>query len=48
MTTISVLNLEIICRHLFITLAKSAYMLAVNRLNTLISVIYGGRVFQEK
>ncbi|MBS3779992.1 MAG: hypothetical protein KGY41_06325, partial [Desulfovermiculus sp.] len=33
---------------LSIALAKSAYMLAVKRLNTLISVIYGGLVFQEK
>jgi uncharacterized membrane protein len=41
-------TLEIICHHLSIALAKSAYMLAVKRLNTLISVIYGGLVFQEK
>ena len=40
--------LEVICHHLSIALAKSAYMLAVKRLNTLISVIYGGLVFQEK
>lgn len=40
--------LEIICHHFAIALTKSAYMLAVKRLNTLISVIYGGVVFKEK
>ena len=40
--------LEIICHHFSIALAKSAYMLAVKRLNTLISVIYGGLVFKER
>lgn len=40
--------LEIICHHFAIGLAKAAYMLAVKRLNTLISVIYGGVVFKER
>ena len=40
--------LEIICHHFAIGLAKAAYMLAVKRLNTLISVIYGGLVFKEQ
>ena len=43
-----VLNIWGVFGVLFIALAKSAYMLAVKRLNTLISVIYGGLVFQEK
>jgi len=41
-------GLEIICHHFAIGLVKAAYMLAVKRLNTLISVIYGGLVFKEK
>jgi drug/metabolite transporter (DMT)-like permease len=40
--------LEIICHHYAIGLVKAAYMLAVKRLNTLISVIYGGIVFKER
>ncbi|MCF8030928.1 MAG: DMT family transporter [Desulfohalobiaceae bacterium] len=40
--------LEIICHHFSIALAKSAYMLAVKRLNTLISVIFGRFVFKER
>jgi drug/metabolite transporter (DMT)-like permease len=40
--------LEIVCHHFSIALAKAAYMLAVKRLNTLISVIYGGIIFREK
>ncbi|MEF8822532.1 MAG: DMT family transporter [Desulfohalobiaceae bacterium] len=40
--------LEIICHHFAIGLVKAAYMLAVKRVNTLISVIYGGVVFKEK
>ncbi len=43
----SCLALEIICHHFAISLTKAAYMLAVKRLNTLISVIYGGIVFKE-
>jgi len=39
---------EIITHHLAIGMAKAAYMLAVKRLNTLISVIYGGVLFKEK
>jgi hypothetical protein len=39
--------LEIIFHHFSIALAKSAYMLAVKRLNTLISVVYGGLIFRE-
>jgi hypothetical protein len=41
-------TLEIITHHIAIGLAKAAYMLAVKRLNTLISVIYGGVLFKEK
>ncbi|MCF8038983.1 MAG: DMT family transporter [Desulfohalobiaceae bacterium] len=43
----SCLAVEVICHHLAISLTKAAYMLAVKRLNTLISVIYGGVVFRE-
>jgi drug/metabolite transporter (DMT)-like permease len=41
-------TLEILFHHLSIALVKSAYMLAVKRLNTLISVIYGGLIFREQ
>lgn len=41
-------TLEIVTHHLAIGMAKAAYMLAVKRLNTLISVIYGGVLFKEK
>jgi drug/metabolite transporter (DMT)-like permease len=42
------ITLEIITHHIAISMAKAAYMLAVKRLNTLISVIYGGMVFKER
>ena len=42
------ITLEVICHHFSIALTKAAYMLAVKRLNTLFSVIYGGLIFQEK
>lgn len=42
------ITLEIICHHFSISMAKAAYMLAVKRLNTLISVLYGGLIFKEK
>lgn len=41
-------TLEIICHHVSISMVKAAYMLAVKRLNTLISVLYGGIIFKEK
>jgi drug/metabolite transporter (DMT)-like permease len=41
------ITLEIICHHISISMAKAAYMLAVKRLNTLISVMYGGVIFKE-
>jgi drug/metabolite transporter (DMT)-like permease len=41
-------TLEITAHHVAISMAKAAYMLAVKRLNTLISVIYGGMVFKER
>jgi drug/metabolite transporter (DMT)-like permease len=41
-------TLEITAHHLSISMAKAAYMLAVKRLNTLISVIYGGILFKEE
>ena len=41
------LTLEITAHHAAIAMVKAAYMLAVKRLNTLFSVIYGGVVFKE-
>ena len=41
-------TMENLFHHLSIAMVKAAYMLAVKRLNTLISVIYGGVIFKEK